>query len=729
MFLTKVSTSMIGGSVNSSSDLSNWVSSGELYCGIGQAITLSSNITIPYTKTVTFLPGGLIIVPTGITLTINAQIVAGDQQIFQCTGTGKVVATNNQNGTGYYPIQTSVVKAIWFGVIPDAQFPTNTVPNPAFTGNIALGTTPSGTDSTAALQMAVAYCQYLCVKGGQALYVTTTPTLQLPAGQIYVQGNNVLGNQIFTDQVASVYATAAAGGNPLTNTYMVAPYYLNSNSYNVLIDGKDCMILWKINSSSDVFWNTTFLTGKVHAKNFSVVPIMANDNMGVFLYNLGLCTKGTISNYTNNFGNCLFENVNVQANIDGAYSGAAQVAPGSTPSAFLSKVFWMDGYSRADNITISEGFYNTFHTFWQGDNPESVDLRFINNAIQMDVASSAAFVFTSFYDGFVASGNFFSFKANNTSLIQELNVTTQYIGSSYYDQPIYYFLGGQRYEFLTGLTGVNICTMYSGMLDVEGLNIGTGGLPTTATDAILSNTGNAIFRNCRVSGAWKIANNYSQSQPAVTYDNCQSFLNGNMGNESTWQQPGTGAAYDVYRNVIANTSGYVPSIRYINQQGGSTSLPLPEYYGNQTSFWQNTTAEVIDRSIDNYARWGTGNTYFLLPPLCKITSIKLYTESGSFTSINIVFGKGTGGNPTYTFTTSLAGTAQYGLELIPNGQCLIAPTSNPDFLYFKPTAYNSSTAVPGGVKGWLQFTYAAVINAQDVLPTLGNDVVVQQAIV
>ena len=74
-----------------------------------------------------------------------------------------------------------------------------------------------------------------------------------------------------------------------------------------------------------------------------------------------------------------------------------------------------------------------------------------------------------------------------------------------------------------------------------------------------------------------------------------------MGNQSTWQQPGSGAAYDAYRNVIANTSGYVPSIRYINQQGGSVTLPLPEYYGNQTTFWLNTTAEVIDRSIDAYA--------------------------------------------------------------------------------------------------------------------------------
>ena len=108
---------------------------------------------------------------------------------------------------------------------------------------------------------------------------------------------------------------------------MLSPYYLNSNSYNVIIDGKDCMILWKINSSSDVFWNTTFLTGKVHAKNFSVVPIMANDNMGVFLYNLVFTSRST-TNYANNFGNCLFENVNVQANIDGAYSGAAKLLQG-----------------------------------------------------------------------------------------------------------------------------------------------------------------------------------------------------------------------------------------------------------------------------------------------------------------------------------------------------------------------------------------------------------------
>lgn len=727
MSLTKVSYPSMIGSIQDYSSLVNWASSSDENCGVSIQITLNSNLTIPSGKTITFFPGGGIIVPNGITLTINGQIIAGDYQIFFCSGTGSVVATNNQNGTGYYPIQTPIVKAIWFGVIPDAQFPTNTVPNPAWTGNVALGTTPSGTDSTLALQMAVAYCQYLCVKGGQSLYVTTTPTLQLPAGQIYVNGNNIIGNQIFVSEVSNVYATANSGGNPLTNQYMLSPYYLNSNSYNVLIDGQDCMILWKINNSSDIFWDTTFLTGKVHAKNFSVIPIMANDNSGVFMHNLALCTKGTTSNYTNNFGNVLLENVNVQANIDGAYSGAAQVAPGSSPVAYLSKVFWMEGYSRGDNITVSEGFYNTFHVFWQGDNPEAVDLRFLNNSIEMNVAHSAAFVFTSFYDGFVASGNFFSFKANNTSLLQELN-TTSYIGTSLYSQPIYKFLGGQRYEFLASLTNVNICTMYSGMLDMDGLNIGTGGLPTTATDAILSNTGNAIFKNSRVSGAWTISNNYIQSQPAVTYDNCQSFLNGNMGNESTWQEPGS-STYDVYRNVIANTSGYVPSIRYINQQGSSTSLPLPEYYGNQTSFWKNTTAEIIDRSIDAYARWGTGNTWFLLPPLVKITSILLFTESGSFNKIQIQFGKGTGGNPTYTLSVSLAGTAQYGLELITSGNCLIAPTSDVDFLYFKPTAYNGTTPVSGGVKGWLQFTYSAVINAQDVLPTLGNDVVVMQSIV
>ena len=89
---------------------------------------------------------------------------------------------------------------------------------------------------------------------------------------------------------------------------------------------------------------------------------------------------------------------------------------------------------------------------------------------------------------------------------------------------------------------------------------------------------------------------------------------------------------------------------------------------------------------------GPNNTWFSLPPLTKITSIKLYTEAGSFTSISIIFGKGTGGNPTYTLTSSLAGTAQYGLELIASGQCLIAPTSNVDFLYFKPVAYNGATS-------------------------------------
>jgi hypothetical protein len=99
MPLTKVSyPSMIEGSVKTSADLSSWASSGELSCGISQTITLSSDVSISHTKTVSFLPGGKIIVPTGLTLTIDGRIEAGDQWIFECVGTGKVVASDNNYG-------------------------------------------------------------------------------------------------------------------------------------------------------------------------------------------------------------------------------------------------------------------------------------------------------------------------------------------------------------------------------------------------------------------------------------------------------------------------------------------------------------------------------------------------------------------------------------------------------------------------------------------------------
>lgn len=56
---------------------------------------ISADLTI--TRPLTFLPRGRLIIPTGVTVTINAPIVAPLVQIFECTGTGKVVLNLNYN--------------------------------------------------------------------------------------------------------------------------------------------------------------------------------------------------------------------------------------------------------------------------------------------------------------------------------------------------------------------------------------------------------------------------------------------------------------------------------------------------------------------------------------------------------------------------------------------------------------------------------------------------------
>jgi len=672
MSLTKVSTSMIGGSVNSSADLSGWAGSSELYCGIGQTITLSSNITIPHTKTVTFLPGGLIIVPTGITLTINAQIIAGDQQIFQCTGTGQVVASDNNYGDTAYPVRNTRIKAVWFGVIADAVFPTANSDTPGGTaafapGTVAIGQVPTGTDSTAALQMAVQYVQLNAPKAAAFTYSLSTPVLSLPSGTIFVRGNNVMGNRYLVNVMNGLYAIADAGGNALTATVDgVASNVYRNAGYYYHIEGNECMILWKVDAATDVFFESGFTVNKITARDFAVAPIISTNNWGTFFRNKALCSAGSSNNFYNALGPALFENVDVKQNILGGDNSAnynGYLPDALLNAAKLAKCFWMEGYSRGDNITVRNGYYNAFTIFWQGDNPEAVDLRFEDNIIQLSGANTKVWVFTTFFGGFVSSGNFYDIKNNNCTLLEEQLATT-YIGTSTVNSfdCTYNFLPGQRYEFKTTLTGWKTFIGVGGRFNMTDMNIGTGGAIAEGTDASVAYKATANFKDCKVSGksiikytSWSntSASGQSTGTPKINYDNCEPFIQPWL--TGLFWEDSVGGLQD-YNSAVQNFqqafSGYgIQNIAYFKN-----AITIPAQYATDLGVLEPVTTTWVDRKNSVQYIYGTGD-FIQLWPYIKITSIRLFAQAhgATFDNVRLTFGNAAVGALS-AFTGSIAVT-------------------------------------------------------------------------
>lgn len=94
---------------NLTSDFTNF----ELYLPKGSYL-IGSNLTIPTGVALRFHAGAKLIIPNGVTVTLNnPELLAGRQQIFQCTGTGVVVGT----------IRNGWIYPEWWGFIADGLHP------------------------------------------------------------------------------------------------------------------------------------------------------------------------------------------------------------------------------------------------------------------------------------------------------------------------------------------------------------------------------------------------------------------------------------------------------------------------------------------------------------------------------------------------------------------------------------------------------------------------------
>jgi hypothetical protein len=733
--------------ISNESQLNAWIASANDCAFLTSVVPVTTNTFINSTKKLSFLPCSGFAVANGVTLTIDSEISAGDCQIFFYTGTGKVVATDNGLGNNAYPIRNSKIKAIWFGVIPDAIFPTANSPTPNQTplfepGTVAIGQVPTGTDSTAAMKMAIQYVQLNSIKAGGFIYALTAPALSLPSGQVFVRGNNPFGNQYLTNVMNGLYAIADAGGNALTATVdgVLSSVYRNA-VYVTNIEGNDCMILWKVDAATDVFWECGFICNKITARDFSVAPIISTNNWGTFFRNKALCTAGTGANFYNALGPALFENVDVKQNILGGDNSANYNGYISFPSlpnaARLAKCFWMEGYARGDNITVKNGYYNAFNVFWQGDNPEAVDLRFEDNIIQLTDAGTKVWVFTAFFGGFVSSGNFYDIKHNNCTLVEEQLATT-YIGTSTTNSfdCTYNFLPGQRYEFKLGLTGWKTFIGVGGRFNMEDMNIGTGGVITEGTDASVAFKSTANFINCKVSGksiikytSWSntSASGQSTGTPKINYDNCEVFIQPWL-TALYWEDSGGGL--QDYNSAVQNFtqafSGYgIQNIAYFKN-----AITIPSQYATDLGVLTPVTTTWVDRKNSVNYVYGTGDFIFLWPYL-KITSIKLFAQAHpgtAFDNVRLTFGNtAAGALATYVLNHASTGAQKNGTELLTAGTALIVPTTLGYYNQVKCelTLLGVVQAVTG--IGYFQFTYQVVSGGSELSGLTG--VVTNQSLI
>jgi len=732
--------------ISNESQLNAWIASANDCAFLTSVIPVTANTLINSTKKLTFLPCSGFAVANGVTLTIDSEIDAGDSQIFFCTGTGQVVASDNNYGNTAYPVRNTKIKAVWFGVIADAVFPTANADTPSGSsifsaGTVPIGQIPTGTDSTAALKMAVQYVQLNAPKAAPFTYSLSTPILSLPSGTIFVRGNNVMGNRYLVNVMNGLYAIADAGGNALTATVdgIASNVYRNAG-YDYFIEGNECMILWKVDAATDVFFESGFTVNKITARDFAVAPIISVNSWGVFFRNKALTSAGSSNNFYNALGPALFENVDVKQNILGGDNSANYNGYISFPSlpnaARLAKCFWMEGYARGDNITVKNGYYNAFNVFWQGDNPEAVDLRFHDNIIQLSDAGTRVWVFTAFFGGFEASGNFFDIKHNNCTLVEEQLATT-YIGTSTANSfdVTYNFLPGQRYEFKTTLTGWKTFVGVGGRFNMEDMNIGTGGTITEGTDASVAYKATANFKDCKVSGksiikytSWSntSASGQSTGTPKINYDNCEVFIQPWL--TALYWEDSVGGLQD-YNSAVQNFtqafSGYgIQNIPYFKN-----AITIPAQYATDLGVLTPVTTTWVDRKNSINYVYGTGD-FILLWPYIKITSIKLFAQAhgATFDNVRLTFGNtAAGALSTYVLNYASVAAQVNGAELLSAGTALIVPTTLGYYNQVKCelTLLGVVQAVTG--IGYFQFTYQVVSGGSELSGLTG--VVTNQSLI
>jgi hypothetical protein len=629
-----------------------------------------SAVNIPGDRQVTFEVGAYLTVEAGVVVTLDAYIDAPEYWIFR--GVGSVHASNNfHNG---YPAngfnRNSKVYAEWFGVVPDAVYLTYYAPGgqaPGFNPNMDV--VPTGTDSTIAIKKALLYCQQSTVKGQWFNYATSTTTLVLPKGMVYVTGNNPFGAQLYFDFWVAAYAQAAAG-----NIISVGAQAPERYSYGINIEGQNTKVMWKPSAQTDKFIWALHTTGECTLTNFSVLPLIETGNdWGTILYNISWGLPNTTSGHSNVFSFLTMDRFFVEMSANGGDSQMNKSA-----ASCYRHVLHFEGYSRADMIRAIHCEFSGFRRFLLCANAEAVCQSYINCgfvATEYDQATPAyIFDFQSFFGGFEVTGSWMPLKRDNITLLRTSNTTT-YVGASAYATPVFHFYNGNRIETTTGKSNVRLFDGVAGQAIFDGLFVSYGGVASNSYDAFLTGSASAIFKNGSYFGRY-LVDMASTARFAVQYENC-GFVGGVLhpltaGLYATTFPAVTQNYFAVQTTAQANL---VPPVQIVNCSNPGI-LPSPESYGSKNYLAERNTAVIGYKQGGSIFKIGESSSLnpipsqTVLPPFIVFESIKLSLAShliASFDGIRFTFTNSAG---TYVLNESLTGAALVEQELLAVGTIL-----------------------------------------------------------
>lgn len=238
---------------NLTSDFTNF----ELYFPKGSYL-IGSNITIPTGAALRFHAGAKLIIPNGVTVTFtNVELLAGRQQIFQCTGTGKVVGT----------IRNDVIFPEWWGAIADGLH------------------APSGTDFSAraaaaarnapALQAALNFAGYQYsingLTGTMSLtygYYVYDTTLSIPLS-VNIIGYGI-GSALFFYSATGNAVECISTNNHLLKDFFIAPIagptWNYTTGYGLYMKGVSTPIVdnvWSSSFGGGTFYFESVIEGRI----------------------------------------------------------------------------------------------------------------------------------------------------------------------------------------------------------------------------------------------------------------------------------------------------------------------------------------------------------------------------------------------------------------------------------------------------------------------------------
>lgn len=552
--------------VSKFSDFSVATSSPE---SLGKILLIDSaiavNTSIVTDRPIKVVPGATINIAPGKTLTLNGQFEAGRQLVF--TGTGRVIYGGG-SVTNVYPE--------WRGAKGSATISDG---NYYYTGAGA-----SGPDSTEAFKATISDVEASASKfSGDLFRHKKAMSIELASGSSYrVIGDNPLGVQ--------------------TTVLKSATYWR--------FNGNGSRILWEIVSDTDRCFGRLGKLVQPIIENVSIIPCA----MGVNVSQPSAPRKGVVfsskvgeANFTHQWGNGVFRNINVGPGINIVFNIEADAATGSH-----------------DDITLVENLNcEVFKTFIRFNHSEPVNWTvrkcalksFTNNAIDIDIPAN--FSGGLFFEGcdFLISGNntgetFLKMSAANNStnpvIFANCRMETR---------------NSHRYTFLD---------VTSGVVKVYGLNFNSGNSlpphPETRA-AIVGRTAIVEFNGCVLHNGFELQTSGTVSpisHDAIIANDCMFIVNFNekaatLGYPIIFWKNATGTAV-TYADLIASGEA-TRSIRvYPRYTNGLLTLPLEVGPRSRT--------DVLTSNIFRVNPGGVRNLHipsgWELPPFSVITSIKLY---------------------------------------------------------------------------------------------------------